>query len=165
MAHPRLKKSEVRRRYVVDRQPLTGAASIAKVSYSTARQWKAEALHAGDDWDKARNAETLRDGTPEELTRVVLNEFVPMFRSTILALSNDDMPAASKAEAISRISDAYAKTVKAAGAVDPSVARLAWAMDVLKLLAEFVSAKFPQHANAVLEILEPFGQHLAEQFG
>lgn len=165
MAHPRLKKSEVRRRYVVDRQPLTGAASIAKVSYSTARQWKREAMDKGDDWDKARDAETLRDGTAEELTRVVLNEFVPMFRSTILSLSNEDMPATDKAEAISRISDAYAKTVKAAGAVDPSVARLAWAMDVLKLLAEFVQLKFPQHAAAVLEILEPFGQHLAEQFG
>lgn len=165
MAHPRLKKSELRRRYVVDRQPLTGAATIAKVSYSTARQWKAEALSAGDDWDKARDAETLRDGTAEELTRVVLNEFVPMFRSTILALSGDDLPATAKAEAMSRISDAYAKTVKAAGAVDPAIARLAWAMDVLKLLAEFVRAKFPQHAAAMLEIIEPFGQHLAEQYG
>lgn len=165
MAHPRLKKSEVRRRYVVDRQPLTGAAAIAGISYSTARQWKAQALAAHDDWDKARDAETLRDGTTEELTRVVLNEFVPMFRSTILALSGEGLSAAEKAEAMSRISDAYAKTVKAAGAVDPAIARLAWAMDVLKMLAEFVQTKFPQHADAVLEILEPFGERLAQEFG
>lgn len=165
MAHPRLKKSEVRRRYVADRQPLTGAAAIAGVSYSTARQWKAQALQANDDWDKARDAETLRDGTTDELNRVVLNEFVPLFRSTILELSAQTLPATVKAEAISRLSDAYAKAVKAAGAVDPTIARLAWAMDVLKSLAEFVQVKFPQHAGAVLEILEPFGQHLAEQYG
>lgn len=165
MAHPRLKKSQVRRLYVADRQPLTGAAAIAGISYSTARQWKAQALAKNDDWDKARDAETLRDGTAEELTRVVLNEFVPMFRSTIAALAGDSLSATEKAEAMSRISDAYAKTVKAAGAVDPAIARLAWAMDVLKALAEFVQVKFPQHAGVVLEILEPFGQHLAEQYG
>ena len=165
MAHARLKRSEVRRRYVLDRQPLTGAATLASVSYSTARQWKAQALAAGDDWDKARDAETLRDGTTEELKRVVLNEFVPLFRSTVVALSGDSMAASEKAEALSRLSDAYAKTIKATGAVDPAVARLAWALDVLKLLAEFVQQKFPQHADALLELLEPFGAHLAEQYG
>lgn len=165
MAHPRLKKSEVRRRYVVDRQPLTGAATLAGISYSTARQWKAQALAAGDDWDKARDAETLRDGTAEELTRVVLNEFVPMFRSTIAALAEDTLSAAEKAEAMSRISDAYAKTVKAAGAVDPAIARLAWAMDVLKALAQFVAREFPQHNDALLEIIEPFGAQMAKEFG
>lgn len=88
-----------------------------------------------------------------------------MFKSTIESLRADGLSPVEKAEAISRISDAYAKTIKAAGAVDPAIARLAWAMDVLKMLAEFVQAQFPQHANAVLEILEPFGQHLAEQYG
>lgn len=165
MAHPRLKRSEVRRRYVLDRQPLTGAAKIAGISYETARAWKRQALERGDDWDKARESEVLRDGTTAELNRVVLNEFVPLFRSTIVALSSDQMPATNKAEAISRLSDAYAKTIKAAGAVDPKIARLAWAMDVLKELAQFVQTQFPQHAQALLEILEPFGEHLAEQYG
>lgn len=165
MAHPRLKRSEVRRRYVLDRQPLTGAAKIAGISYETARAWKRQALERGDDWDKARESEVLRDGTTAELNRVVLNEFVPLFRSTIIALSGDQMSATDKAEAISRLSDAYAKTIKAAGAVDPKIARLAWAMDVLKELAQFVQTQFPQHAQALLEILEPFGEHLAEQYG
>lgn len=165
MAHPRLKRSEVRRRYVLDRQPLTGAARIAGVAYETARAWKRQALERGDDWDKARDSEVLRDGTVDELTRVVLNEFVPLFRSTIVALSGDQLSATEKAEAMSRISDAYTKTVKAAGAVDPKIARLAWAMDVLKELATFVQTQFPQHAAALLEILEPFGEHLAEQYG
>lgn len=165
MAHSRLKKTEVRRHYVVDRQPLTGAAQLSDVSYSTARQWKAAALAAGDDWDRARLAAQVSDGGSQELTRVVLTEFVPMFKSTVEGLRDSNIPAVAKAEAISRLSDAYAKTIKAAGAIDPAIARLAWAMDVLKELGEFVQRDYPQHSAAVLELLEPFGQHLAEQFG
>jgi|SRR5690625_4714965 len=165
MAYPRAKKIEVRRYYVVDRQPLAAAAKLAGVAYATARGWKREAQANNDDWDRARLAEQVSDGGVGELTRVVLHEFVPMFRSTIEALKGSELDAISKAEAISRLSDAYTKTVKAAGAVDPSVAKLAWAMDVLKELASFTHKQFPEHANAVLEILEPFGQYLAEQFG
>ncbi|HET7300221.1 MAG TPA: DUF1804 family protein [Oleiagrimonas sp.] len=165
MAHSRLKKAEVRRHYVVDRQPLTGAAQLAGVAYSTARQWKAAALVAGDDWDRARLAAQVTDGGSQELTRVVLAEFVPMFKSTVEGLRDAAIGAAEKAEAISRLADAYTKTVKAAGAVDPAIARLAWAMDVLKELGEFTQREFPQHSAAMLEMLEPFGQYLAEQYG
>lgn len=165
MAHERGKKLEVRRRYVSDRQSLAAAANLADVSYSTARNWKRAAASAGDDWERARLAEQVSDGGVGELTRVVLGEFVPMFRSTIEALKGSDLSAVEKAEAISRLSDAYTKTVKAAGAIDPTIAKLAWAMEVLKLLAEFVQARFPDNANALIEVLEPFGQHLAEQYG
>lgn len=165
MAHSRLKKAEVRRRYVVDHQPLTGAAQLSGVSYSTARGWKAAALEQGDDWDRARQAATMSDGGVEDLKRVVIGEFVPLFKSTVEALGDAAIPAVDKAEAISRLSDAYTKTIKATGAVDPAIARLAWAMDVLKELGEFVQREFPQHSAAVLELLEPFGQHLAECYG
>jgi hypothetical protein len=165
MAHKREKKLELRRRYVADGQPLAAAAEFSGVSYSTARNWKRGAAADGDDWDRARLAERVVDGGVGELTRVVLGEFVPMFRSTIEALKGSELDAVEKAEAISRLSDAYTKTVKAAGAVDPAIAKLAWAMEVLKLFAEFVQTQFPEQAVALLEVLEPFGQHLAEQFG
>jgi hypothetical protein len=165
MAHERFKKAEVRRRFVVDRQPLAACATAAGVSYSTARAWKKDAAERGDDWDRARLAEQVSDGGVQELTRIVLAEFVPLFESTIIELKDSKIPAIQKAEAISRLSDAYTKTVKASGAVDPAIARLAWAMDVLKLLAQFVASNFPQHNDAMLEILEPFGVRLAEEFG
>jgi len=165
MAHDAKKRGELRRRYVIDRQPLNAAALLSKVSYATARDWKRKAEQKGDCWDRARQAEDVGQGGVRALTRMVLEEFIPLFKSTIEAIRHDDFDAIEKAEAISRLSDAYSKTVKASGAVDPSLARLGWAMDVMKLLAEFTAERFPQHQNALLEVLEPFGETLAAEYG
>lgn len=164
MAHPAAKRTELRRAYVSDRQPMRAAAQSAGIGYETARTWKREAAERGDDWDRARQAQAIGEAGVGELTRVVLEEFVPLFRSTIVAIRSDKLDAIDKAEAICRLSDAYAKTVKASGAVDPAIAKLAWAMDVLKLFAQFTAERFPQHSLALLELLEPFGEHLAETF-
>ena len=165
MAHKQEKRAELRRRYVVDRQPLTAAAEAVAVSYSTARSWKDAALGRGDDWDHARMAEEVGSGGVRELTRVVLEEFVPLFRSTISELKTGSLSAVEKAEVISRLSDAYTKTVKASGAVDPTVAKLGWAMEVMRLLAEFTAQHHPKHQVALLEVLEPFGEHLGTVYG
>lgn len=165
MAHDSAKRSALRRFYVVDRQPLTAAASLLSVSYSTARAWKQAALERGDDWDRARMAEEVGDGGIKTLTRTVLEEFVPLFTSTIAAIKDSKVDGLKKADALARISDAYMKTVKASGAVDPSIAKLGWAMDVMRLLAQFTAERFPQHQGALLEVLEPFGERLATEYG
>lgn len=165
MAHGRDKRTQLRKLYVTDRQSLKAAAALMKLSYSTARAWKDDAKVHGDDWDHARMAEEIGDGGLRELTRMVLGEFVPLFRSTIEAIKTDKTcSAVDKAEALSRISDAYTKTVKASGAVDPQLAKLGWGMDVIKLLAQFTAERFPQHQAALLEILEPFGERLAQDY-
>lgn len=165
MAHKQDKRAEVRRRYVMDRQPLTAACELSGISYATGRSWKAAALARGDDWDHARMAEEIGDGGVRELTRVVLQEFAPLLRSTISEIKSASMSAVDKAEAISRLSDAYAKTVKASGAVDPTVAKLGWAMEVIRLLAQFTAERFPKNQAALLEVLEQFGETLGEQYG
>lgn len=164
MAHGRDKRTQLRKLYVTDRQSLKAAAGLLKLSYSTARAWKENAEKHGDNWDHARMAEQVGDGGVRELTRTVLGEFVPLFRSTIEAIKNDKCSAMDKAEALSRISDAYTKTVKASGAVDPQLAKLGWGMDVIRLLAQFTAEKYPQHQAALLEILEPFGERLAQDY-
>lgn len=166
MAHDNAKRQALRRSYVVDRQPLTAAASLFGVSYSTARGWKQAAAERGDDWDRARMAEDVSDGGVKALTAKVLEEFVPLFASTIEAIKNAaGVNAIQKADALARLSDAYAKTVKASGAVDPAIAKLAWAMDVMRELAKFTAERFPQHQQALLEVLEPFGERLAAEYG
>lgn len=165
MAHDAKKRTELRRRYVTDRQPLNAAAVLTKVSYATARDWKRQASGRGDCWDRARQAEDVGQGGVKALTRMVLEEFIPLFKSTIEAIRNGDFDAIEKAEAISRLSDAYSKTVKASGAVDPSIAKLGWAIDVIKMLAEFTAERFSQHQSALLEVLEPFGETLAAEYG
>ncbi|WP_421793546.1 DUF1804 family protein [Hydrocarboniphaga effusa] len=166
MAHDSAKRQEVRRRYVTDQQPLKAAAQLSGISYSTARGWKDAALRIGDDWDHARMADAVGDGGVRELTREVLTEFVPLFRSTIEAIrTSDKLKAVDKVEAMARLADAYQKVVKASGAVDPAVAKLGWAMDVMRLLAQFCAEKFPQHQSALMELLEPFGERLSVEYG
>jgi hypothetical protein len=165
MAHDNATKQALRRAYVVDRQPLEAAAAKLKLAYSTARSWKKAAQQRGDDWDRARVAEDVGDGGVKALTRLVLEEFIPLFKSTIQSIKEDKLTGHEKAEAISRLSDAYVKTVKASGAVDPSIAKLSWAMDVMRLLARFTAEQFPQHQTALLEVLEPFGERLAQEYG
>jgi hypothetical protein len=165
MAYETAKRAKLRRYYVVDRQPLNAAAKLSSVSYSTARAWKQAAVERGDDWDRARLAEDVGEGGVKALTRLVLEEFIPLFKSTIQAIKSDKLDGIEKAEALSRISDAYSKAVKASGAVDPGVAKLGWAMDVMRLLAQFTAERFPQHQSALLEILEPFGEALAVEYG
>lgn len=165
MAHDTSKRKALRRAYVVDRQPLNAACAIVGVAYSTGRSWKAAALSKGDDWDRSRLAEEVGDGGVRALTRLVLEEFIPLFKSTIRAIKEDKLTGHEKAEAISRLSDAYVKTVKASGAVDPAIAKLGWAMDVMRDLAQFTAHEFPQHQPALLEVLEPFGERLAQAYG
>lgn len=165
MAHEIATRQALRRSYVIDRQPLEAAAALHDIAYSTARSWKKAAKIRGDDWDRARIAEEVGDGGVKALTRVVLEEFIPLVKSTIDAIKTDKLDAVEKAEAISRLADAYMKTVKASGAVDPAIAKLAWAMDVMRLLAQFTAERFPQHQAALLEVLEPFGERLATEYG
>ena len=165
MAHESTKRRELRRLYVVDRQPLNAAAKLSDVSYSTARAWKAAAIERGDDWDRARMADDVADGGLRTLTELVLKEFVPLFKSTIESIRGDKLTGVEKAEAMSRLSDAYMKTVKASGAVDLAIAKLGWAMDLLRLLAVFTAERFPQHQAMLLEVLEPFGERVAVEYG
>jgi len=76
-----------------------------------------------------------------------------------------DIKPLDKAEALARLSDAYQKTVKAAGQSDPKLSRLAIAMDVLQKLMTFISSDYPQYVQMFMEILQPFGEELAREFG
>jgi len=47
----------------------------------------------------------------------------------------------------------------------PELNRLAVASEVLQLLAKFVRDRFPAHATAFMEVLEPFGEELVKVYG
>ena len=159
-------RREVRRSYVSDRQNLKACSSLHDVPYDTVRRWKREDAAKGNNWDQQRRAVQMSEGGIGDLTKIVLESFIPFFESTIKALKEGQFDDPIKqAEAISRLADAFQKTVKAAGAVDPELARLAISMDVIKELAAFVREKFPQHQAAVLEMLEPFGEHISQLYG
>lgn len=165
MAHSAQVQARLRQTYVYERQNLKQASETAGVGYETARRWKRRALEAGDDWDKARAAARLGAGGLGTLTEAVIEDFVLLFQSTISALKTGEHGTPiERAEALSRLSDAYAKTVKAAGATNPELAKLGIALDTIKLLGDFVRDRYPQHAEVFLEIMEPFGAHLSERY-
>lgn len=158
-------KRALRAAYVHKMLMMEQAAADAKVSLGTAIRWKREAKQQGDDWDRARAAAMLSSEGAEEVSRAVLEQFVLLFQSTLEALKNDkESSPLSKAEAISRLSDAYNKTMSAVAKSNPKINRLALAMDVIKLLTDFILANYPNHAPAFSEILSPFGHHLTKEF-
>lgn len=145
---------------------LKGAADKHDIPYETVRGWKRTAKEGGDDWDTSRAAARISAGGIKTLTAEILEDFVHLFQATIAEIKGaENMAPMKKAEAISRLSDAYQKTVKAAGASNPELSRLAIAMDVLQRQAEFIRRRFPHLQSDFLEVLEPFGKELSRVYG
>jgi hypothetical protein len=161
VAYPEEKKLAVRRSYVYQRLSLQHAADVNEVNYQTARAWKRKAADDGDDWDTARTASRMAGGGVGDMTAEVLEDFALLFQSTITELKEGDFNALQKAEVISRLSDAYTKTMKAAGGSNPKIAKLSVAMEVLDELAKFIRKNSPQDLERFASILDPFGQHIS----
>jgi len=166
MAHGEEVKTAVRGSYIYERLSLEQAAAKHDVPYATARRWKSVAAAVGDDWDKARGAAALSTSGAGMIAQVVLADFLTLHQATMEQLKDArDVPALEKAEAISRLSDAFHKTMAAVAKAAPDLGRYAVATELLQLLAVFVREKFPQHAEALAEVLEPFAGHVAERYG
>ena len=165
MAHPASTREAVRRAYVTDRAPLAEAARRGAVSVATARAWKRTARDAGDDWDRAREARRLAEGGLGSVTERVLSDFSVLFTSTMDSLRTAGGEPVEVARAIAMLADAYAKTVKAAGGVDPRLARLSIALETLERLGHYLREHRPEAVPVLLGVLEPFGATLSAEWG
>lgn len=165
MAHPPEKRQQLRGLYVHKGLGLDQAARSLDVSGRTATRWKQDAAEQGDDWDKARAANLLAGEGAEAVSRAVLESFLNLFQTTVEGIKTGDLTPLEKAEAMSRLADAYTKTTRAIQRSAPELNRLAVASEVLQHFARFVKTKHPQLASALLEVLEPFGEHLVGIYG
>jgi hypothetical protein len=166
MAHGSEKIAAVRAAYVHERLPLEMAAAKAGVSPATAGRWKRAAREAGEDWDKLRAACLLAGEGVEAVARQMLADYVVQHKAMMDVISSDaDLPAASKVEMLASLADSFNKTVSASKRVLPETSELATALSVLDKLGGFIRDRFPQHAQAFLEVLEPFGTEVAKLFG
>lgn len=158
-------RSALRSAYIYEKQSLEAAAQRLRVSKGTASRWKREALEGGDDWNAARTASMLSSQGSASVTQMVLEQFVLLFQSTLTSLSDDkNVSPLSKAEAISRLSDAYNKTMSAAAKGNPKLNKLAVAMEVITLLANFIREQYPELTEPFSEMLGAFGETLTEKF-
>ena len=164
MAHPDAKRLEVRANFVAG-LPLETAADKAGVSYQTTRNWKRTSLKAGDDWDTARSARRMTGSGVEEFAAKVVEEMAVEFLSTIKQVRESvDMPAATKAETLARLSDSYSKIMSAAGRASPKLNALSISMEVLGEIGKFVGSKHPQQRSWFVGVLEEIGPVLAAKF-
>lgn len=164
MAYPLEKRHEVRRYYVYDRFPMESAAEKAGIPYNTARIWKQKAKEEGDDWERARSAAMMAGGNLGDLTNQVVEQFSTLFKSVIDDINTGDYDGLKKAEAISRLSDAYTKTMKAAAGGNPQIARLSVALEVLKAMADFIREHYEADLPRFTVILEAFAVRVNEVF-
>ncbi len=166
MAHGLETRRVLRGAYVHKMLTMEEAAKEAGISLGTAVRWKREAKADGDDWDKARSAALLSSNGAEAVSQIVLEQFVILFQSTLEALKNDmNSSPLSKAEAISRLSDAYNKTMSAVAKNNPKLNKLAVAMEVVNLQANFIRDRYPNLAPQFADMLADFGEKITEAFG
>lgn len=166
MAYSEETRRALRSAYVYKALSLEAAAEQIQVAFGTASRWRREAKEAGDDWDQARTASMMAGQGAEAVSQLVLQEFMTLFQSTIEQLKTDvKATPIAKAEALSRLSDAYNKAISAAAKSNPKLNKLSVAMEVLQLLANFIRDDHPHLTESFLMILEPFGEKISEAFG
>lgn len=166
MAHAPEKRGAVRASYIFERLTLEQAAEKHDVPISTARKWRAQADAQGDDWDKARAAAGLSVGGVGTVAQLVLADFMTMYQATVEGVRDTvDMPAMARAETLSRLADAFQKTISAVAKAAPDLGRYAIATELMQDLALFVSHEFPEHRAALADVLEPFALEVAKKYG
>lgn len=167
MAHPKSKRMALRSAYVFKALSLDEAAEAVGVSVSTARRWREEALRVDDDdWDKVKAAACLAGEGMESVARQMLSEYVIRHRYLMEAVAADEsLGPAEKVESLSKLADSFAKIVASSRRVLPETDELATALEVLRKFADFTRDQFPQHAPALLEVLEPFAARIARELG
>lgn len=161
MAHTTQTRAAARAAYIYDMLPLTQIATAHGLSLATLRTWKKRAVAAGDDWDKMRGAQALAGEGVETIARQMVGDYVVQHKALMESvLTSCDIPPGKKVEALASLADSFNKMIAASKRVLPETGELAVALRVLRLLGEYVQREYPQHANALLEVLEPFAAEL-----
>ena len=164
MAHDAATRREARAKYVYDRFTLPQIALAVGASEPTVRRWKSDARSDGDDWDQARIASTMAGQGLERIVAQVVQDYVVQHQATIHQLKEAVLEPGDKAKILAALADSFNKTVSAAGRLTPKISELGVAMDVLDRLAKYVSARRPEAAETLLEVLEPFGAELSRVY-
>lgn len=165
MAHPKEKRLQARSLYVHSRYALSVIAVKLDMSSATVNRWKAAAREGGDDWDIARSADMMAGEGFEKMVSDAVENFTIMFQATMDDIKDTkDLKPGDKAKMMASLADSFNKMINAAGRAAPSLSKLGITTDILQRLAEFVREGFPEHQEAFLEILEPFGIEISKAY-
>ena len=156
------KRRKARSDYVYRRMLQSTIATTLSVSEATVGRWKKAAKEAGDDWDKARTAHVMAGEGVEVVVSSVVEDFMIQAQAILDEIKDGQHTTQEKVTMLVSLSDAMTKMAASAKRFAPKVSELGVAQDVMAKLLEFVRENFPQHSAVILEIIEPFGERLAE---
>lgn len=161
MAHPKETRFALRAAYLGG-LPVEQAAAKVDVALATARRWKADALAAGDDWDKFQAASLIvaGGGFDQALQRVAAGTILRCEALMERIATDAEIDPLEAARAVGSLTDSLAKARSATKGLLPEADALATAMLTIKRLSAFIQDRYPQHINAFAEVLEPFGAQL-----
>lgn len=155
-------KRKVRSDYIHRRMTISTISTARGVSQATISRWRKAAKEDGDDWDRARTANILAGEGIETVVSTVVEDFMMQAQSLLDEIKNNkELTVDQKVKHLVALADAMTKMTASAGKLAPKISELGVAQDVMRHLLDFVRQNFPQHAAAVLEIIEPFGERLA----
>ena len=158
-------KKQARELYIFKRQSPPSIALTLGVPATTIRRWKREALNRSDDWDMARSSHLVAGQGLEGIVAATVEDFVMLSQSTIADIKKSDVEPETRVKQLVALADATSKMVSASGRLSPKISELGVAQDVLQRLSQFIAGEYPQHADAFLEILEPFGAEISKVYG
>jgi hypothetical protein len=162
MAHSDDIRRRARSDYIFRRMTPATICTAYAVSEATFGRWKKAAKEDGDDWDKARTASVIAGEGIETVVSSVVEDFMIQAQSLLDDIRDGVLTTAEKVAHLVAIADAMTKMTSAAKKLAPKVSELGVAQDVMAHLLEFVREYFPQHASAILEVIEPFGEKLSK---
>lgn len=154
------KRRKARSDYVYRRMAGATIAASLNISQATFGRWKKAAKADGDDWDRARSASIIAGEGIETVVSSVVEDFMIMAQSLLEEIKTGDLTMDQKVKHLVSLADAMTKMTASAGKLAPKISELGVAQDVMRHLMDFVRQYFPQHAAAILEIIEPFGERL-----
>ena len=155
-------RRKARSDYVYRRMTLATIAVAYSIHEATVGRWKKAAKEDGDDWDKARTASVIAGEGVEAVVSSVVEDFMIQAQAILEEIKVGEHSTKEKVDMLVSLSDAMTKMAASAKRFAPKISELGVAQDVMAKLLEFVRENFPQHATAILEIIEPFGERLSE---
>lgn len=154
-------RRKARSDYVYRRMTLATIAVTHNVHEATVGRWKKSAKDDGDDWDKARTAHVIAGEGVEVVVSSVVEDFMIQAQAILDEIKSGTHTTQEKVQMLVSLSDAMTKMAASAKRFAPKISELGVAQDVMAKLLEFVRETFPQYSAMILEIIEPFGEHLA----
>ena len=116
------------------------------------------------DYVHRRAASVMAGEGIDNVMTSILEDFMMEAHTLMQAIKGDEVQVEDKFKSLVQLADAVTKMASSAKKFAPTISELGVAQDVLKQLLEFVRDEYPHHSQAILEIIEPFGEQLTVRF-